>query len=35
MLIFSVSLKHNPFDLEAVAAYAQEKNVDLVLHNET
>jgi len=33
--LFSFTEAQPFFDLEAVAAYAQEKNVDLVLHNET
>jgi len=33
--LFSFTEAQPFFDLEEVAAYAQEKNVDLVLHNET
>ena len=33
--LFSFTQAQPFFDLEEVAAYAQEKNVDLVLHNET
>lgn len=33
--LFSFTESQPFFDLEEVAAYAQEKNVDLILHNET